>query len=88
MTFRDRVLEIVSQIPKGSVLSYGQVAEMAGNKRAARAVGRIMNANRNKLVPCHRVIRSDGSIGGFRSGADRKAKMLKEEGYKGDWVKE
>lgn len=81
MTFRDKVLKVVAKIPKGSVLSYGQVAEMAGNKKAARAVGRMMNANRSKLIPCHRVVGSNGSIGGFRSGVENKIKILKKEGY-------
>ncbi len=80
-TFKMRVLEVVSKIPKGEVLSYKQVAERAGSPRACRVVGNIMNKNRNPNVPCHRVIRSDGQIGGFAFGTKKKEKILKEEGY-------
>jgi O-6-methylguanine DNA methyltransferase len=80
-TFKQRVLEVVSKIPKGQVLSYKQVAERAGSPKACRVVGNIMNKNRNPNVPCHRVIRSDGSIGGFAYGTAKKEKILKEEAY-------
>lgn len=80
-TFKDRVLEVVLKIPKGQVLSYKQVAKSAGSPKAFRAVGNIMNKNRNPHVPCHRVICSDGRIGGFAFGTDKKEKILKEEGY-------
>ena len=79
-TFRDRVLKVVAGIPRGKVLSYGEVARRAGNARAARAVGSIMNKNRNPLVPCHRVIKSDGSVGGFAFGPEKKRTMLRQEG--------
>ncbi len=79
--FRTKVLEVVANIPRGEVLSYQQVAALAGNPKASRAVGSIMNKNRNPLVPCHRVIRSDGSLGGFAWGVARKKAILKAEGY-------
>lgn len=74
-------MEVVANIPKGKVMSYGQVAALAGNPAAARAVGNIMSKNRNPRVPCHRVIRSDGQIGGFAFGKRRKVEMLAAEGY-------
>lgn len=80
MKFKERVLKVVAKIPKGKTLSYKEVARRAGNPRAARAVGNIMNKNYDPKVPCHRVIRSDGSIGGYRSGAKKKIQILKKEG--------
>ncbi len=81
-TFKQRVLEAVAKIPKGEVRSYKQIATIAGNPKASRVVGNLMNKNRNPKVPCHRVIRSDGSIGGFAFGTQRKIEILAAEGYK------
>lgn len=78
--FRDKVLAVVRQIPKGSVASYGQVAKLAGSPRAARAVGNIMKSNWDNSVPCHRVVRADGRPGGYNRGQSRKARILKGEG--------
>jgi O-6-methylguanine DNA methyltransferase len=61
-------------------MTYKEVASTAGSSWAFRAVGNIMAANRDLAVPCHRVIRSDGSIGGYNRGIKNKAKKLKEEG--------
>lgn len=84
MTFTEKVLKIVAKIPKGSVLTYKQVAKRAGNHNAARAVGMLMAYNKDKQIPCHRVIRSDGKIGEYNGlqGKD-KASILKKEGYVG-----
>ena len=81
-TFKDRVIAVVKKIPKGKTLSYGAVAMKAGHKGAARAVGAIMAANKDKTVPCHRVIRADGTIGGYNGlrGTKDKAALLKKEG--------
>lgn len=81
--FKNRVIKVVSQIPKGTVLSYGEVARVAGNPRAARVVGNIMKKNTDKKVPCHRVILSSGKIGGYNGLVGKKKKLLKQEGYKG-----
>lgn len=81
-SFKEKVLEVVSKIPKGSVLSYKEVARRAGRPKAARAVGNIMKQNRNPKAPCHRVIHSDGRIGGFNRGREFKAALLKKEGVK------
>lgn len=81
-SFTERVHEIVAQIPKGEVLTYKQVAVMAGKPQAARAVGMIMSKNRSPKIPCHRVIRTDGGMGGYAMGGiERKKEILKEEGY-------
>lgn len=81
-SFSDRVHAIVKAIPKGSVLSYGQVAAAAGTPGAARAVGSLMKANLNPDIPCHRVVRSDGKIGEYNraGGSQTKWKRLQDEG--------
>lgn len=79
--FERRVRKIVARIPRGSVLTYKEVAKRAGNERACRAVGNILGRNIDPAVPCHRVIRSDGTTGGYRDGEARKRERLKEEGY-------
>jgi methylated-DNA-[protein]-cysteine S-methyltransferase len=79
--FKEKVLKIVSRIPKGKVLTYKEVAEKAGSPWAARAVGNIMSKNCNPRVFCHRVIQSDGKIGGFRNGTEKKRALLIQEGY-------
>ena len=78
-SFRDRVLSVVSRIPRGQVMTYGEVARRAGNPKAARAVGAIMNKNRSAAVPCHRVVAANG-IGGFFKGVAAKRAMLRKEG--------
>lgn len=80
MNFRESVLHVVSKIPKGSTMTYRQVAIAAGNPGAARAVGAIMKTNFTPDIPCHRVIRSDGKPGGYNRGADEKIKKLRLEG--------
>lgn len=81
-SFKERVHEIVAQIPKGEVLTYKQVAGLAGNPGASRAVGMIMSKNRSPKIPCHRVIRTDGGMGGYSMGGiERKKEILKQEGY-------
>jgi len=78
-TFTQKVLSVVAKIPKGETKSYKEVARLAGRPRAYRAVGNIMNRHNVKGLPCHRVIRSDGSFGGYRWGAKKKAEILKKE---------
>ena len=75
-----KVYEVVRKIPKGEVLTYKKVAELAGNPKAYRVVGNALNKNTNPKVPCHRVIRSNGKIGGFRGGRKKKTALLKKEG--------
>ncbi|MFZ3043858.1 MAG: MGMT family protein [Minisyncoccia bacterium] len=78
--FADRVRDIVRSIPKGKTLPYMVVAERAGYPGAARAVGTVMKNNYDPSVPCHRVIRSDGTLGGYNRGEARKRELLKAEG--------
>lgn len=79
-TFKQRVQEIVRRIPKGKTMTYAEVAKYAGSPGASRAVGSIMKNNYDPKIPCHRVIRSDGGIGGYnRGGMEKKRKMLIEE---------
>jgi O-6-methylguanine DNA methyltransferase len=78
--FKIRVLETVSKIKRGEVLTYKQVAILAGSPRAYRAVGNILNKNYSSKIPCHRVIRSDGKVGGYNRGSQNKSQKLKEEG--------
>lgn len=79
MTFKDSVYEVVRKIPAGETLTYKEVAILAGSPHASRAVGNILNKNYNPEIPCHRVIRSDGSTGGYNRGEEMKAQRLKEE---------
>ncbi len=81
MKFKKKVLEIVSKIPRGKTMSYAEVAKAAGSPKAYRAVGNIMHNNPDpKRVPCHRVIKSDGTIGGYAGGTKKKIALLKKEG--------
>ena len=75
--------ETVKKIPRGKTRTYQQIAEDIGQPLACRAVGNALNKNRNPEVPCHRVIRSDGSLGGYgMGGAEKKRRRLREEGVK------
>lgn len=81
--FRRAVLEVCRRIPYGRTASYAELARLAGNPKAVRAAGGAMAHNPLPLViPCHRVLRSDGSIGGFSSpcGVSDKERMLRLEG--------
>ena len=78
---RQAVYDLVSDIPSGKVVTYGRLATMLGNSRAARGIGKVLNQNpRPIIVPCHRVVCSDGHVGGYMYGKDRKISMLLKEG--------
>ena len=78
--FQKKVLEVVRTIPSGETRSYKWVAERIGNPKAARAVGQALKKNPYPgIIPCHRVIRSDGKLGGYSKGTQKKKKLLKEE---------
>lgn len=79
-TFKSKVLKVVSKIPRGTVMTYGEVARRAGNAKTARAVGMIVSQNYDAMIPCHRVIRSDGQVGGYNRGVRKKILLLKREG--------
>ena len=81
INFTKKVWAVCSCIPKGKVSTYSQIAKALGKPKAARAVGNALNKSPGMpKVTCHRVIKSDGSIGGFAFGAKKKIQMLKKEG--------
>lgn len=79
-SFTDAVYAVVRQIPKGETLTYKEVAIRAGSPNAFRAVGNILNKNYNPEIPCHRVVKSDGTIGGYNRGVEKKIQRLQQEG--------
>lgn len=81
-TFTEKVRAVVAKIPKGSVLTYKEVARKAGNAKASRVVGNIMKQNFDPKIPCHRVICSNGTAGKYNRGDINKLKILREEGVK------
>ena len=84
-SFRDKVYAATKSIPKGKVATYWQIAKLAGNPKAARAVGMFMKINPYApVVPCHRVVASNGGLTGYsgRGGVLGKKKMLLGEGVK------
>lgn len=75
--------EAVRKIPRGETRTYQEIAEWIDQPLACRAVGNALNKNRNPEVPCHRVIRADGSLGGYgMGGAEKKRRRLRKEGVK------
>jgi AraC family transcriptional regulator of adaptative response/methylated-DNA-[protein]-cysteine methyltransferase len=78
--FQQRVWQALREIPLGATASYGEVAERIGEPRAVRAVGRACASNPIAVaIPCHRVVRSDGSLSGYRWGVERKRALLERE---------
>lgn len=83
--FARRLLEATSAIPFGATLTYRDVAERAGNERAVRAAGNALGANPVPIVvPCHRVLRTGGGLGGYTGGLDKKERLLALEAGRGD----
>ena len=81
--FKKEVLSAIKKIPKGRVAAYKEVANTIGKPRAARAVGNALNKNPDApKIPCHRVVKSDGSIGGYKGGVKEKIKLLRNESVK------
>ena len=82
MDFNERCYQVLKKVPKGKVTTYREIAKSLKSK-AYRAVGNAMNKNPYAPdVPCHRVVKSDGNVGGFASGTKKKISMLKREGVK------
>lgn len=78
--FQWRVWEALTRIPSGATMSYGELAAELGKPGAARAIGQACGSNRLALlVPCHRIVREDGSLGGWRWGVERKRALLAQE---------
>jgi len=88
--FRDKIYALTKQIPLGKVATYGQLARLAGNPQAARAVGMLMKMNPDAPnTPCHRVVAANGGLTGYSGGGvSTKKEMLLSEGvsFKGDKV--
>jgi methylated-DNA-[protein]-cysteine S-methyltransferase len=79
--FRRKVLEHTARIPYGSISTYTEVAAQAGSPRGMRAAGNALGSNPVPIVvPCHRVLRTGGALGGYTGGLDRKVTLLKLEG--------
>lgn len=80
--FQEAVLNRVKQIPKGKVTTYGEIARViTGTASAARAVGQAVARNQYPIIiPCHRVVRSSGDLGGYSLGLDKKIGLLSAEG--------
>jgi methylated-DNA-[protein]-cysteine S-methyltransferase len=75
-----KIFQLLCEVPRGKVTTYGELAR-AANSKAFRAVGQILNRNTNApKVPCHRVVMSDGGIGGYAFGLSKKIDLLKSEG--------
>jgi methylated-DNA-[protein]-cysteine S-methyltransferase len=84
LSFTDRVYAVVKTIPKGKTMTYAEVTRKAGSPRAFRAVGGALAKNPDpKHVPCHRVIRADGRVGGYfgdmRREGEKRRKLIKEK---------
>lgn len=78
--FQKKVYRAVMEIPRGQARSYAWVARHIGHPRAYRAVGNALNVNpRPGIIPCHRIIKSDGSLGGFAWGRKAKKRLLSQE---------
>ena len=83
MIFSSRVYKKLLEVPRGKVTTYAELAKAVGIENGQRAIGNIMNKNPNPiLVPCHRVVRSDGSVGGYAFGEAEKTQLLSSEGVK------
>lgn len=83
MSISIKVYRKLLQVPKGKVTTYSDLAKAVGLKNGQRFVGTIMKKNPYPvIIPCHRVVKSDGKIGGYSYGEKVKLKMLKKEGIK------
>ena len=81
MNFNESVWKFIKKIPKGKVATYKEIARAIGNVNAFRAVGNACNKNpHSPKVPCHRIVASDGKIGGYAFGEKKKILLLKKEG--------
>ena len=83
MKLEEKVYKKLLEVPPGMVTTYGELSKAVGIKNGQRVIGRIMNKNPYPvIVPCHRVIKSDGKIGGYAWGEKIKISMLSKEGVK------
>lgn len=81
MSLEDRVYKKLLEVPKGKITTYGELARAVGLKNGQRQIGSIMSKNPHPgIVPCHRVVRSTGEVGGYLYGTEIKTSMLNQEG--------
>ena len=81
--FEQKVLNLVKKVPKGKVTTYRAIAEQLGYKGLARVVGHALKKNRFLvIIPCHRVVKSDQRLGGYKNGVEKKLHLLLNEGIK------
>lgn len=78
--FKRQILSLVAKIPSGQIATYGQLASLAGQPTYWRQVGWLLSQNKNPQIPCHRVIRSNGRVGGYNRGTVEKMRRLRKEG--------
>ena len=81
MNIDKKIYKKLLEVPRGKITTYGELAKAVGLKNGQRAVGKIMNKNPYPvIIPCHRVVKSDGKIGGYAYGEEIKSDMLTREG--------
>jgi methylated-DNA-[protein]-cysteine S-methyltransferase len=80
-SFSEKVLQYTKKIPRGKVTTYSEIARAIGSPKASRAVGNALNKNQDPYrIPCYRVVRSDGLVGGYGSGTPEKVRRLRRDG--------
>jgi len=80
-SFEKKVLAVCKKIPGGKISTYREIAKAVKKPKAYRAVGNALNKNKKPvIIPCHRVVRADGEIGGYANGVEKKIILLKKEG--------
>ncbi len=83
MNLDKKIYKKLLEVPEGKITTYGELAKAVGFTNGQRAIGRIMNKNPYPvIIPCHRVVKSDGKVGGYAYGKEIKIKILKKEGIK------
>ncbi len=83
MSLEQQVYKKLTEVPQGKVTTYGELAKAVGLKNGQRIIGQIMKKNPYPaIIPCHRVVNSDGKVGGYAYGVDVKKNMLQKEGIK------
>jgi len=81
--FENKILALVKKIPKGKISTYKIIAIKLGNKNLARAIGNALSKNPHLFkIPCHRIVKSNGELGGYKLGLAKKKKILQDEGIK------
>ena len=83
MSIDKKIYKKLLEVPEGKITTYGELAKAVGFTNVQRAVGKIMNKNPYPvIIPCHRVVKADGKVGGYAYGEEIKTSMLKKEGIK------